>query len=365
MTSAGANSPTFADPPKPVPDVSEEKIKRDRYGRYIIPDPETGKERSWTRATTWAKTISDTYRLHKWQERMVATGLVMRPDLHAQASFAIQRADRDNIRDELDKICEEAKNAAGSKVGANLGTALHGFTEKRDRGEEIRSLPDLLRSSVDSYSAALDRHHMFALPDGIERVIIVPELGVAGRLDRIMTNTAAVGKWDEPGAKFIGDVKTAANIGYSWMEVSIQLAIYAHAAFIWNQYEEKFEPFPEVDQDEAIVMHMPVPESANAGYTDLYRINIRQGWEYALLAGQIRKARADKSLAFRLGEPVTSKPIPVRQDSQRQAIDWRARIDEATCRADLSAIWETAEARGEWNEDLEAYGHDKLKDLRG
>lgn len=355
MTTAAAE---FADPPKPVPDVSEEGIKRDRYGRYIIPDPETGKERAWTRATTWAKTISDTYRLHLWQERMVAKGLTMRPDLFAR----VQTTDE---RDEIDKICQEAKAAAGSKVGANLGTALHSLTEKRDRGEEIRSMPDLLRSSVDSYSATLKRHHMYPIPEYIERVIIVPELGVAGRLDRIMENTAPVGKWDEPGSLFIGDVKTAANIGYSWLEVSIQLAIYAHAAFIWDFVNQKFEPFPVVDQDEAIVMHMPVPESANAGYTDLYRINIRQGWEYAQLAGEIRKARADKSLAVRLGEPVTAKPIPVRQDSQRQAIDWRARIDEATCRADLSAIWETAEARGEWNADLEAYGMDKLRDLRG
>lgn len=355
MKRSGYTMTAFADPPKQVPDV-ETKIKRDRYGRYIIPDPETGKERSWTRATTHAKTISDTFRLHKWQERMVAKGLVMRPDLFARVSVTDDRG-------ELDDICEEAKTAAGSKIGANMGTALHGFTERLDRGEELRSLPASLKTAVDSYALALQTHNMYALREYIESVIICPDLGVAGRLDRIMTNTGPVGRWEESGARFIGDVKTAANIGYSWLEVSIQLAIYAHASLIWDPVNEKFLPFPEVDQFEAVVMHMPVPSEGNAGYTDLYRVDIAQGWQYALLAAEIRKARADKSLAQRIGEPITKRPVPV--NSTPTGVDWRARIDEATCRADLSAIWREADSRGEWTPELEAYGMDKIKDLRG
>ena len=53
----------------------------DQWGRYKIPDPITGKDRSWTRATTWAKTVADTHALTKWELRMAAIGLARRPDL--------------------------------------------------------------------------------------------------------------------------------------------------------------------------------------------------------------------------------------------------------------------------------------------
>src|SRR5574338_583746 len=69
--------------------------KRDRYGRYLIPHPDTGKETAWTRATTFAKTVSDTFGLTKWELRMVSLGLAKRPDLLAQVAGVLDPADRD------------------------------------------------------------------------------------------------------------------------------------------------------------------------------------------------------------------------------------------------------------------------------
>ena len=43
--------------------------KHDRWGRYLLPDPETGAERAWTRATTVARTLADEYGLTKWKLR--------------------------------------------------------------------------------------------------------------------------------------------------------------------------------------------------------------------------------------------------------------------------------------------------------
>ena len=60
--------------------------ERDRWGRYIIPHPHTGKKTSWTRATTWAKTLDDTFALTKWELRMAGLGLVARPDLLASVA---------------------------------------------------------------------------------------------------------------------------------------------------------------------------------------------------------------------------------------------------------------------------------------
>jgi hypothetical protein len=345
----------FAVPAKPAPD--QEGIVRDRWGRYVLPDPVTGKERSWTRATTWAKTASDTFKLHQWQERMVAKGLALRPDLAALVATT-------DDKKELNRICEDAKAAAGSKVGANLGTAVHNYTEQADLGVEMRSIgiPPSIAGDVASYVQSLSAHGLVPIRDMIERVIVNTKLGVAGRLDRILTNTYPIGSFREPGTMFIGDVKTAANIGYSWLEVATQLAIYANADYMWDLETKTYSPMPPLDLHDAIVMHVPVQQ----GYTDLYIIDIETGWRYAELAGEIRKARSDRSLARRLGETITVRPqLHAVKDDQPTELDIRASIDQATCREDLSRIWQEASNRGLWTKELEAHGMNRLADLRG
>lgn len=337
--------------------VTDNGIKRDRWGRYVLPHPETGEEQGWTRATTWAKTISDTFKLHQWQERMVAKGLAVRPDLYALVGTT-------DDKNELNRICEDAKNAAGSKIGANLGTAVHNYTEQIDRGAEFRSIgiPSTVANDVVAYGEMMTTYGLLPVRDMIERVILNTKLGVAGRLDRILTNTKPVGIWDEPGELFIGDVKTAANIGYSWLEVAIQLAIYANADYFWNIETQTYEPVPPLDLREAIVMHVPVQQ----GEATPYRVDIEMGWKYAELAGLIRQARSNKKLAVRLGETIMSRPIveAVQTDVPRE-LDIRARIDDAKCVQDLSDIWAYAHPRGLWTPELEAYGLQKSEDLRG
>lgn len=350
-----ATDDTIALPAKPTPD--EGGIKRDRWGRYLLPHPETGKEQGWTRATTWAKTISDTFKLHQWQERMVAKGLVLRPDLYALVGAT-------DDKNELNRICEDAKQAAGSKVGANLGTAVHNYTEQLDSGVEFRNIgvPSTVASDVVAYGEMMTAYGLLPVRDMIERVVLNTKLGVAGRLDRVLTNTKPVGIWERPGALFIGDVKTAANVGYSWLEVAIQLAIYANSDYFWNIETKTYEPVPAIDLKEAIVMHVPVQQ----GEATPYRIDIEAGWKYAELAGLIRSARSDRNLAVRLGETIMSRPVvEAVQTDVPPELDIRARIDQATCRQDLSDIWAYAQPRGLWSPELEAYGLQKAEDLRG
>jgi len=102
---------------------------RDRWGRYLIPDPETGKPTGYTRATTFAKSVSDTFGLTKWMLRMGGIGLAQRQDL----LLAIAATDPADSKT-LDKIMEDAKDHAGAMAGATIGTALHTFTEQYDLG---------------------------------------------------------------------------------------------------------------------------------------------------------------------------------------------------------------------------------------
>lgn len=345
----------FASPAKPTPD--EGGIIRDRWGRYVLPHPETGVEQGWTRATTYAKALSDTYALHRWGERMVAKGMHLRPDILARVGTTDDKAT-------LDALCNEAKNAAGSKIGANLGTAVHNYTEQLDRGVELRSIgvPSTLVGDIASYGEALRVHGLEPVKSLIERVVICTKYGIAGRLDRVLTNRFPFGRWVGTGELFIGDVKTAAHIGYSWLEVAMQLAIYANADYLWNIAERTFEPMPKIDLHEAVVLHVPVQQSQ----TVPYRIDIKAGWEYVELAAQIRAARSNKKLALRVGEPITTKPVlKAVQTDVPEPLDYRAKIAEAKCRQDLSDIWQHASDRGKWTPELEALGMNKLKDLRG
>src|SRR3954466_14143281 len=118
-------------------------------GRYKLPDPDGGsKPLKFTRATTFAKAIADTYRLSLWQQRMAIKGVTMRDDLYA-ATAATPLTDRT----ELDRLVERAKEGAGAKTRANLGTAVHAFAERLDRGEiTLADVPAPWRPDVAAYA---------------------------------------------------------------------------------------------------------------------------------------------------------------------------------------------------------------------
>lgn len=260
--------------------------ERDRYGRYMIPDPDTGKKRPWTRATTWASTVADTFGLTKWQVRMAALGLAQRSDLLLAVAAVGDPESKDGKR-QLDKLAEAAKEHAGSSVRATLGTALHSLTEAYDAGREPAVIPAPYDDDLAAYVLAICDAELRIDPAHIERVVCIPELGVAGTFDRLITLP--------DGRRVVADLKTGRDLSYSWTEISIQLALYAHASTIYDVTAGKHEPMPTVDQDQALVMHLPVGEKR----CDLYMVDIAAGWEMASVCGTVRDWRKRKNLAQR------------------------------------------------------------------
>lgn len=202
----------FTSPDSDNPTVDGRTVKRDRYGRYLLPHPtdEDGNEISWTRATTFASTLSDTYSLNKWSERMLTKGLTLRPDLYAQAA-SVPLDDRD----QLNKIAEQAKEAAGSKTAATMGTAIHSFTEQVDGPGEDPVVPHPWDRDIAAYKELVTSAG-FEFPSwGIERIVVIPEYQVAGTFDRIARLTKPITvkfpKKDpihlEAGTWAVGDVK--------------------------------------------------------------------------------------------------------------------------------------------------------------
>lgn len=261
--------------------------KRDRWGRYLLPDPETGKERSWTRATTVANTLADRYGLEQWAKRNVVLGIAARQDLYALAASCTP-----DDKSQLTRIVNDAEEAAKARSGANLGTALHRITERVDRGDDLE-IPDAWRADIDAYCQALVDHHLTVDAEWMERIVVLPEHGIAGTLDRLVTERAS-------GPKLLADLKTGKDVvRYGMTEIAIQLAIYANAPLTWNG--DSYEKMPPVYQDRALVIHLPVGE----GRCDIHEVDIRAGWRALQAAVWVRnwRKRTDLSSPYMVPGP--------------------------------------------------------------
>lgn len=302
---------TFADPtpaPAELPPVSgQPEPDRDGWGRYVI-----GKQ-SHTRATSFAKLGSSTYALGEWNERMLIKGLAERPDLLALAHGLDVKRDKK----QLNAIADDAQTHAGNKVAANIGTAYHAFTERLDAGLiTLADVPVQYRVRCEQYLNAVRAHGLTTRVEWIERTTAVradqvsAPAPVAGTLDRIFQLPN--------GDLVIGDLKTGSDLSYGFVEIAVQLAVYAHGVnthglFDWNtkkwtgvESELAGRGLTPVRTDYAIVMHLP----ADGDGCVLYRVDLVKGWEYAQVSGRVQSRQKDKSVAAPL-TVLETNPQPV------------------------------------------------------
>ena len=275
--------------PKPE-DSREAKAKRDGYGRYLIPklpgdlaeqfktkgyaDPLSG-DSPWTRATTFAKSISDTFTLSQWSQRMVAKGLASRDDL-ILAAAACPVTDKGT----LDGIVEQANDAAATRASANLGTAMHQLTEDWDAGRltDLSTVPAVARMDLSAYAGLVEEHGLKF--SHVEQTVVNTRWGIAGTFDRA-------------GNGRIVDLKTSRDLQYGWTEIAIQIAVYATADAIWDWERKVFLPMPEVSRTHGLVIHLPVGK----GSASLYAVDLTEALAAADLCAAVRKWRKTKNLA--------------------------------------------------------------------
>jgi hypothetical protein len=345
-------------------DRSQDDIPRDRWGRYKLPHPETGKVQAWTRSTTFAKSISDTFALSQWSQRMVAKGLVLRPDLQALAYNLDVKADKDR----LNAVCEDAKAAAGNKVAANLGTALHSFSEDVDRGMPLESVPPDHRADIAAYVAAMQSAGVRVIPEMIERQTVVPAFEVAGTFDRLLDLSRcqpwfldALAYPDEELTEVVGDVKSGQDLQYGWNEIAIQLLTYAlgvRTAGVWNRDTQSWESPRPVRLDFAIVMHLPVGQ----GVCTLYKLDLTEAMQAMELCREVRRWRKMRNLATPLERAVTEpgghEHLPYTPGVT--GLSWLDRFNLAGSRGELSALFKEAVAAGVWSDALKDAGTARL-----
>jgi hypothetical protein len=303
---------------------SKPDVERDGYGRYLLPDPETGKKRSWQRTTTFTKMASDTFNLTQWQMRNVAKGISAREDLRAAVGPLDIRSDAKK----LNELCEHAKEAAGGNAAANRGTALHTMTEGVDETGSYDDVAPEYVHRIRQYRAALVINGIGILPEMIERVIVNKAYDVAGMFDRVVSLP--------DGTFAVFDLKTGRTLAYGQNEIAIQLATYADGFNSHGVYDLDSktwtDPGFKVRTDIAIVAHLP----AEGDGCVLHSVDLESGRRGAQVCMQVRDYRKTKGAFSSFG------------DGQAAEERFLAAIAACDSHAELVDLAETARAGGVW-----------------
>lgn len=272
------------------PERPANEVQYDRWGRYAnlpaVPGFGTG---PWTRVTTLAKTLEDTFNLEQWRLRQAALGFAAQPELLNLVKGPRFNAASDHGKTVLNQIVTQAMEYAGSFTGADKGTEFHLLAEKIDAGQDVDpdSMEPDMAAMAKSYVELLGRSGVRPLADFMERVVVVPELGVAGRLDRI---------YSDNGVLRIGDLKTQKSLTFGHLSLATQFACYANASYILNHQTWTWEPMPRVDKDKAVIMWVPAVEPGRA---EIHEVDISFGWTLAKAAARVREWRKRKDLVTR------------------------------------------------------------------
>jgi hypothetical protein len=281
--------------------------ERDRYGRYVLPDPTSGRKESWTRATTLKDALKDKEGLIPWKQRMAVLGTRELPgwaERVADLQAAIDDCGKDwrsatRIKQALRDTLDELHHAAGGDEGSERGTQAHTLTEYADAGrldEVIHLATENELADLQAYRVAMDEAGIVRPPVWIERVVVNLRIRTAGTFDRLV--------YLPDGRLVCADVKSQATFDFGFLDAATQMAQYVNADALWNDETKSWEPLPaELDRKTGLIMHVPVGKAT----CTLYEVDLVEGWNSALVAFDVRLKRAAGKV---MGRPyVPSAPV--------------------------------------------------------
>ena len=171
------------------------------------------------------------------------------------------------------------------------------------------------REDIDAYLSCMKA--IGAKVIRMEEVVVVPDLNLAGRFDRLV---------EIDGTTYVLDIKTGQRLDYSWQSIAIQLAVYASAATIYDPEAEAHEPMPEVDQSRGIVIHLAAGEAKAIAYW----VDLEVGRRGIDLTKVVMGWRSTKSIAQQFDQPA---------DERSWVVDRVTTIVTAGHGGDLVAAW--------------------------
>lgn len=314
------------------------ELPRDRWGRPLISPPDGGEAVAYQRVTTFVKVLEDTFHLSRWQQRMVALGMANRRDL-VLAATAITNPDNAMQKRNLNDIAKSAIDAAKGHAAATTGTALHSFTERIDRGEDVSNIPDEFAADLAAYAAIIVPFEILA----IEGFCVIDELRVGGSYDRILRFTFEGLKAYEAshGARLcypdgvevdandavIGDLKTGKSVDFGGGAIAMQLGTYANAVDYSHTLGTRSPLAGNPSRKWAVVIHLP----AGKGHAQLVWFDVEAGFNAARdIATQVHAWRKRKDISF---------PFAMTPSAPRSASSLVEQIAAATSPAAVRAVY--------------------------
>jgi hypothetical protein len=261
----------------PVNNLSD-PTRRDQWGRYLVVPPIGGKPIGYTRVTTVAKVLDPGGGLIPWKATMTACGMILRRGLRSQWESLIAQYDDPWYASEATKeackaLVEECAAVGGANDRAEMGTSLHDITAMVDRGRMPQHLTPETEADIAAYVEGLQAAGISFDPSLIEVTVVLDEWQTAGKFDRV----AHVPGFELP---LVADLKTGANLDYSWQSFAVQLAGYSRGNAIYEQgpaldgTADKRHPMIPVDQNNGLIMWL----NAGTGTLELYLVDLERGW---------------------------------------------------------------------------------------
>lgn len=311
-----------------TPHFTPVTIERDRWQRPLIIPPRGGTAQAYTRVTTLVGVIDDMSNLMKWKSRMTAVGLAKRSDLMTGVKGFV--SDPDAHKKQLDKLCEQAQESAGSTAKATIGTALHAFVERINRGETVDDVPDEYRLHIEAYRRAT----VGIKPVFAEVFTVCDQWQAAGTPD-------IIAQVDGYEGMVVCDLKTGPNtIAFGSLKTAMQMAVYAHSVLYTPDGTRT--PIAGLRTDIGIVIEL----NSETGECKLHKADLTRAWDAIPVAYAVRSWRKQKGLLTPMGvHPTLPESAPVAQSIA-------AAIEQATCRDELLELWAAADAKGAWTPDF-------------
>lgn len=326
-----------------IPEVPD-AIPRDQWKRPLIVPKDGGKPVAYTRASTLGKAIDDTYHLNRWEVRAVVLGMSRREELVARAA-AIPENEGEH-RDALQVIGEEAKTAGGGDRGANIGTALHKLSERRDAGEDLSYLPGVLMDAMNAYGRVMQAFEVLTT----ETFVACDPLMTAGTFDRVVRSKVDLefrhtGKGSivlPAGTVLVLDLKTGKleSAKYWGPTYGVQQVVYAcgdpytpKGRLTW---EELLGDGVIPSTEWAVLLHVPSDSPQDAG---LVMVDLDAAAAMADLCLDIRSARKSKALMSE-AYPVAESMETAEDVETSDEFELLEAIAGAENGAELDALWE-------------------------
>jgi hypothetical protein len=347
------------------PHTGRYEPKRNGFGHYMLPHPDTGRETNFKRATTIAGTLDDEYNLNKWvirklvkavldgvrlQMRMSRPGApgspLPTPNEHEKKIIEAMNDlfTADPTVPKFNGVIDYIDNLTGGAESTEFGECVHAWTEALDLGiVRVCEVPDIFRAHIEAYRQLLRQHALYPVPDYTERIVFNDTgdetiVGTLDRLFRILTT----------GKLVLGDVKTtkAESLTFVILEFCVQLAIYRFARLMLSLDGTAWGAMPELDGDTAYVIHLPNDDHKRAACIAIDTSFGSDALTMSLAVRDMRRQAKGKGLVGTI--PIASP----------EALAWaeaRHRIQDIQHPSELAGLFE--EFKSVWTDDLTAFGH--------